>query len=172
MENLSHHFMLNNSKSALHAHGHSHATHNAGDDEGKSAAAASPTLSHRHGDEPASCADREPHNCGGPETPAAVLDPKRAVVQKSSMLEEPLSEGLESPPLSPTAEDGHTHSCVAANTAANCWASQQSLAMENGSLKQQISAYMFEIGCVVHSFLIGEWCHLRCSHPFALTIPC
>ena len=55
----------------------------------------------------------------------------------------------------PVAADGHTHSCVAANTAANCWASQSSQA-QGVSIRDQISAYMFELGCVVHSILIGE----------------
>ena len=53
------------------------------------------------------------------------------------------------------AADGHTHSCVAANTAANCWASQSSQA-QGVSIRHQITAYMFELGCVVHSFLVGE----------------
>jgi len=54
-----------------------------------------------------------------------------------------------------TAADGHTHGCVAANTAANCWASQSSQG-HGVSVRHQITAYMFELGCVVHSFLVGE----------------
>ena len=54
-----------------------------------------------------------------------------------------------------SAADGHRHGCVAANTAANCWAS--SVSQGHGmSVRHKITAYMFELGCVVHSFLIGK----------------
>jgi zinc transporter 1/2/3 len=47
------------------------------------------------------------------------------------------------------AEDSHTHSCVAVSTAANWATSNRSAA------HLTVMAYMFELGCVVHSFLVG-----------------
>ena len=49
---------------------------------------------------------------------------------------------------------GHSHSCIAANTAANSVRISQHPSHQ--SSKDLITAYMFELGCVVHSFLIGE----------------
>lgn len=58
-------------------------------------------------------------------------------------------------------EQPHTHSCVAVNNAAN-WASNPAHAhvpgfpsKDNEAISNQIMAYMFELGCVIHSFLIG-----------------
>lgn len=60
-------------------------------------------------------------------------------------------------------EQPHTHSCVAVNNAAN-WASNPAHAHvpgfpskdnDNDALSTQVMAYMFELGCVIHSFLIG-----------------
>lgn len=53
--------------------------------------------------------------------------------------------------------DFHSHTCVAVNNAAG-WATSPQAA----SVRLQIIAYMFEIACVVHSFLIGE--HLQHLH--------
>ncbi|GAX83015.1 hypothetical protein CEUSTIGMA_g10442.t1 [Chlamydomonas eustigma] len=46
-------------------------------------------------------------------------------------------------------EDNHTHSCMAVSTAANWATANRSVA------HQTVMACMFELGCVVHSFLVG-----------------
>lgn len=48
---------------------------------------------------------------------------------------------------------GHTHGCVVVNTAANA---SLASAHAHGALHYQITAYMFELACIIHSVLIGE----------------
>ncbi|PNG99186.1 Fe(2+) transport protein 2, partial [Tetrabaena socialis] len=49
-------------------------------------------------------------------------------------------------------DEGHAHACVSHGSASN-WATAAPEA--EGSLRLRVLAYMFELGCVFHSFIIG-----------------
>ncbi|PNW81418.1 hypothetical protein CHLRE_07g355150v5 [Chlamydomonas reinhardtii] len=54
-------------------------------------------------------------------------------------------------------EPGHNHVCVSRGSAGNWFSSTSPAATQaaSGSLRLKILAYMFELGCVFHSFIIG-----------------
>ena len=129
MENLSHHFMSTSKAGMFHSHGHDdnamhgHEHHAHGGSGVKATQPAKEDASHIQ--------------CGGNHVEEDLLDDIEA------------QDDIASPS---TAADGHHHSCVAANTAANCWPSQPP---QGSTLRDTVTAYMFELGCVVHSFLVG-----------------
>jgi len=127
MENLSHHFMSTSKAGMFHSHGHDdHAPHGA--------------HAHSYGDADSPVKASQTAQ----EDIAQVTCGSNHVVGEDREAQHDISDP-------PTASDGHHHSCVAANTAAN-WASQ---APPGSNVRDTISAYMFELGCVIHSFLIG-----------------
>ena len=147
MENLSHHFMSQSKFGGLHTHG------DGGSDGGDSTHAAphGHSASHQH------LAPHE-HSVSHEHAALEALDVDNLFHDNChiNLKDGDMEAGAGPSVLADATSDGHTHGCVAANTAANCWASQQTSQAYGTTIRQQVTAYMFELGCVVHSFLVGE----------------
>eukprot|EP00798_Chlamydomonas_sp_ICE-L_P027974 gene27974-8859_t len=127
MENMSQVFMA---RKHLHSHGHSHA--HAHDSR------AHEELEHKGMEEslPLEEEKEAKKDAGSDDMPPAPVKP----AQDASVIS--------------IAVDDHSHSCLSTNNTAN-WLSSTADPMAETSIRAQVAAYMFEFGCVAHSFIIG-----------------